>query len=134
MSSDSPQLPGSFMSAYFIVKALAMYCGVFFGCYFWPQFLNSLIGEHGDPRSVIIAGVLITPLGFLILGFAMGKKQALTHIGLLALGAGAAAVGYSQFLSDTDPLPRLIAVWTPVILLVYFAGFATSVRRALAGR
>ena len=130
-SEESQSLPGAVVSVYLIVKALAIYCGVFLACYFWPQFLNSLIGEHGDLRSVLLAGVLITPLGFLILGFAWGKRQALTHIGLLALGAGAATVSYSQFLSETDPLPRLVAIWTPVIILVYFAGFVVAAHRDL---
>jgi hypothetical protein len=120
-----------FMTVYTGVKYLALYAGCFFGCYFWPLFIYGLVGEHADPRKHLVAGVLITPLGFLILGMALGRYTAIMHAILLAVGAAAAFVGFTQLMGDEEALPRLIAVWTPVILLVYLAAAILAWRREL---
>lgn len=119
------------MTAYAVVKFLALYAGCFLGCYYWPLLLYSLIGMHGDPESYLVAGVLIAPLGFIIMGVTLGKYTAIAHVILLVIGAAAAALGYTQFLDNKDMLERLIAIWTPVILLVYMAGFAVALRHEL---
>ncbi len=130
-SGNSTTTPSAFFTVYAVVKYLAMYAGCFLGCYYWPLFIFALVGQHGDPRSFLVAGVLITPLGFLILGAALGKYTAVAHLVLLLIGAGAAVLGVSQLLGAEEALPRLVAVWTPVIVLVYLAGFVVGLRRAL---
>lgn len=123
--------PSAFRIAYAVVKMLAIYAGVLIACFYWPLFLNALIGDHGDPRSFLVAGALIAPLGFMILGVALGKSTAVAHALLLAIGAGTAYLGFTQMLGEEEALPRLVAVWTPVIVLVYLAGLSFGLYREL---
>lgn len=132
MNNDEQITPGAFRAAYIVVKSLAIYAGVFMLCFYWPQLVSRLTFGASDLRSELVAGVLITPLGFLILGAALGKWHAAMHAILVAIGAAAAWVGVTQLGNPgEEAATKLIAVWTPVILLIYLAGMVLTARREL---
>lgn len=129
MTDNEQVFSGGFRKLYLGGKALALYAGTFFLCYFWPLFLAYLLTEDMIPQSELVAGVLLAPLGFLVLGFAQGKWTGLAHLVLLVGAAGAA---FALFPRDSgDPVQDFLSRWTPVMIVVYAVGFGFGIRRQL---
>ncbi len=129
MTDNEVVFSGGFRKLYLVVKALALYAGTFFLCYFWPLFIAYLLAPPGNSQSEAVAGVLITPLGFLVLGSTQGKVTAIAHVVLLLLAAGGAFALYPS--APSDPVQDLLTLWTPLMLVTYAIGFGFGVRRQL---
>lgn len=129
MADTEQVFSGGFRKLYLVVKAVALYAGTFFLCYFWPLFLAYLLTDDLVPQSEVVAGVLLAPLGFLVLGFAQGKWTGVAHVVLLLIAAG---VAFAIFPRDSgDPVQDFLSRWTPVMLAVYAAGTAFGIHRQL---
>lgn len=129
MTDTEQVFSGGFRKLYLAGKALALYAGTFFLCYFWPLFLAYLLTDDLIPQSEVVAGVLLAPLGFLVLGFAQGKWTGLAHLVLLVLAAFAAFALFPR--DSSDPVQDFLTRWTPVMLGVYGVGMGFGLRRQL---
>ncbi len=120
---------GKFRIAYLVTKTLALYAGTYLLCFFWPLFLTGILAPPVNTQAEALAGVLLAPLGFLILGIAMGLAAAITHVVLLAVAAGLAYAFFPA--SASDPLRELLVIWTPLLIGAYALGMGAGVRRQL---
>lgn len=129
MTDNEQVYSGGFRKLYLVVKTLTLYAGTFCLCYFWPLFLTYLVAPPVNRQSEALAGVLLAPLGFLILGLALGKVTAVVHGGLLVLAALAAWALYPP--APRAPLQDLLTIWSPLMLAIYAVGFGFGVRHQL---
>lgn len=120
---------GRFRSIYSIVKVTTIYVGTYFVFYFWPQFLGKVVVPDYAAQMQVIAGSLLTPLGFLGVGGYFGKKVFGFHILLLV-----ALVATTWFLWPQDLLldpPALHDRFTPVMIFGYALGCILGYREEL---
>lgn len=123
---------GKFRLAYLSVKMLACYAGVFMLCYYWPLFLNALLGDKSQPFG-ILAGAGLLPLGFLILGGLFGMRVALAHA-VTALVAAGFMYGIYVQLPGADLNERaeaLLGAWIWVSIGMYVVGAACGLKAQL---
>lgn len=117
---------GRFRLAYLFVKTVALYAGTFAVCYFWPQFLNFIVDPPPLPALETLA--LLPPVGFLVLGVALGKRVFLAHFGILMV---AAPIAYLTASAD-DGAEGLLSRWIGVLLGCFVVGFWVGFREQVA--
>lgn len=120
---------GQFRVAYLLVKTAALYVGTFLLCEYWPAFLSYVVAPDLVPQMEMLAGALLTPLGFLVLGAALGMRVFLVHLGLLIV---AGPIAYLTVPHTTDDaVQALVSRWVLLIVFAYGIGAMFGARQQL---
>lgn len=121
---------GSFRVAYLFVKTLALYCGTYLLCYYWPLFLSSMLAPPSLLQAEAFAAFGLAPLGFLVLGATHGRRVAIVHLTLLIV---CAAMAYASTPGDASArVEDRILVWTIFLGLAFLVGAGFGFQRQLA--
>lgn len=120
---------GKFRVAYLLIKTAGLYIGTFLLCEYWPTFLSYLVAPDLLPEMELLAGGLLVPVGFLVLGAALGLRVFLVHLGLLILAGPVAYLTVPH--SSDDAVQALVGQWVIIILVAYGAGAVFGARQQL---
>jgi hypothetical protein len=124
-----------FFSLYATAMTAAIYGCTWFGCFYWPSFLGYLLFPEQIVQIEMIAGIIVLPLGLVVLGAFDGIRIAGAHL-LLALLALAAGIGFLLATGrdgDLEFVRRLILIvlFVSYVIAGIFAG-RRRLRRASA--
>lgn len=120
---------GQFRIAYLLVKTAALYVGTFLLCEYWPAFLSYVVAPDLVPQMEMLAGALLTPLGFLILGGAQGLRVFLVHFMLLMLAGPIAYLTVPH--GADDAVQAMVSRWVLLIFFAYAVGAVYGARQQL---
>jgi hypothetical protein len=121
MDDANQLLPERFGVYYNLVKALAIYAGVFILCYFWPLLIEFVVSPPSSQQMRFVASAALAPLGFLFLGARGGIRSFLLHAILLGF-CFVDAYLYAPKGMTNQPLDSMGLIWTPMMGFVYAFG------------